>query len=244
MKQASYLETAGFPPQGQIFPVTSLDLQVLAGDHPWAAAHRTEIADNWQREITRNPAFFDGQMVFQQQLAFDNGAIRGRAYMIPFSAFLYWRSEARGTGGSHLFGLPLVMSSDGALIAIRMAENTANPGRVYCAAGSMDGLDVIDGRCDIDFNMRREVEEETGLDLADAAADPNYFATHNLNTVTVFRIFRFDMTADTILEKIASHIAGDPDPEITNAVAIRDADPTAHDYAFFMLPILPWLFEK
>jgi hypothetical protein len=107
----------------------------------------------------------------------------------------------------------------------------------------MDAHDVLDGCCDLDLNMRREVREETALDLADASADPHYFATHSLNTVTVFRIFRFSLTADAILEKIAAHIAADPDPEITNAVAIRNADPAAHDYAFFMLPIVKWLFD-
>ena len=244
MKQASLLEIAGFPPEGQVFSVTSLDLPVLSGDHPWAQAHLSAIADNWQHEIARNPALFDGQMVFQHQLAFENGHIAGRAHMIPFSAFLHWRKEARGSGGLHLFGLPLVISSDGALIAVRMAETTANPGRVYCAAGSIDADDVVDGRCDIDLNMRREVQEETGLDLADAVVDPNYFATHSLNTVTVFRIFRFPMTAERIVEEIARHIAADPEPEITNAVAIREADPSAHNYAFFMLPILKWLFDK
>jgi hypothetical protein len=91
--------------------------------------------------------------------------------------------------------------------------------------------------------MRREVLEETSLDLAEAAADPRYFATHAMNTVTVFRIFRFAMTADAILDRIAAHIATEVEPEITNAVAIRNSDPSAHDYAFFMPPILQWLFE-
>jgi 8-oxo-dGTP pyrophosphatase MutT (NUDIX family) len=244
MRQASFLETAGFPPEGQIFPVNSFDLAVVAGDHPWVMAHRDQIARSWGEEIAGNPALYDGQMVFQHQLSFAGGHIRGRAHMAPFSAFLYWRRQARGPGAFHLFGLPLVISADGALIAIRMAETTANPGRVYCAAGSMDTNDVVDGCCDLDRNMRREVKEETALDLADAVADPHYFATHSLNTVTVFRIFRFSLTADAILETIAAHIAAEPEPEITNAVAIRNADPAAHDYAFFMPPILKWLFEK
>lgn len=244
MKQASLLETAGFPPEGQIFPVGSLDLPVVTGEHPWVRANRAEIAENWTRERAANPSLYDGQMVFQQEVSFLDGHIRGRAHMIPFSAFLHWRKAARGPGGFHLFGLPVIMSSDGALIAIRMAETTANPGRVYFAAGSMDAHDMIDGRCDIDVNMRREVLEETGLDLSDAAADPHYLATHVLNTVTIFRIFRFPMTAEGIVEKIEGHIAIDPEPEITNAVTIRNADPAAHDYAFFMLPILKWLFEK
>jgi 8-oxo-dGTP pyrophosphatase MutT (NUDIX family) len=92
--------------------------------------------------------------------------------------------------------------------------------------------------------MRREVLEETGLDLSDADVEPHYLAMHLLNTVSVFRIFRFPMSAEAIVEHVARHVAGDPDPEITDAVTIRNADPDAHDYAFFMLPILKWLFDK
>src|SRR5262245_54641554 len=114
MRQASLLETAGFPPEGRVFSVKSLDLPVIAGDHPWAAAHREQIAANWREEVARNPALYDGQMVFQHQLSFADGQVRGRAHMVPFSAFLYWRKEARGPGGFHLFGLPLVISADGA----------------------------------------------------------------------------------------------------------------------------------
>jgi hypothetical protein len=51
------------------------------------------------------------------------------------------------------------------------------------------------------------------------------------------------MTADEIVDRVAGHIAADPEPEITNAVAIRNADSSAHDYAFFMPPILTWLFQ-
>lgn len=244
MNGPSLLESAGFPPEGMIFPVRSLDLPVVEGDHPWVAAHRDRIAANWQQEIARNPALYDGRMVFQRALSLADGHISGSAHLVPFSAFLYWRRQAREQGGYHLFGLPLILSSDGALIAIRMAETTANPGRVYCAAGSMDDHDIVGGRCDLALNMRREVREETALDLDAAIADPGYFATHSLNTVTVFRIFRFAETADGILAKVAAHVASDPEPEITNAVAIRTADPAAHDYAFFMLPILKWLFDR
>lgn len=243
MRQASLLENAGFPPEGRIFPVRSLDLAVGAGEHPWYSAHRAEITANWAQEIAANPKLYDGEMVFQRQLSFADGHIEGRAHMVPFSAFLYWRKAARGPGGFHLLALPVIMSSDGAVIAIRMAETTANPGRVYCAAGSLDSGDIIGGRCDIDLNMRREVLEETGLDLSDAVTDEHYFAVHGMNTVTVGRRFRFGMNADQLLDRIVAHISADPQPEISAGIAIRDADPKAHDYAFFMPPILEFVFK-
>ncbi|MDO6963406.1 NUDIX hydrolase [Rhizobium alvei] len=235
---------SGFPAENLIFPVRSLHLEVAEGEHPFVCDKRTAIAENWQAEHAANPSLYDGRMVLQHRLSHDDGAIRGRAFMIPFSAFLYWRRAERPVEAAHLFAMPLILTKDGALIAIRMAETTANPGRVYCAAGSMDASDVFDGRLDIDFNMRREVGEETGLDLGDALADPVAHACWSQNTVTIFRRFRFDLSEADIVERIGAHIASEAEPEISAAVPIRSADPQAHDYAFFMPPILGWLTEQ
>ena len=243
MKMTSFLEQHGFPASGSIFPVAGVRLPVFADEHPFHAEHRRDIADNWLLETAANPKLYDGEMVFQRQLDFVDGRIEGRGHMVPFSAFLYWRKTMRGPGGCHLFGLPLVMSADGALIAIRMGRHTANPGRVYCPAGSMDRHDVIDGACDVDFNMRREVLEETGLDLDHAVARSGWLATQAMNTVTVMRRFDFDLSAGEILARIAAHVAADPEPEIEEAIAIYDPDPSAHDYAFFMPTVLNWLFK-
>lgn len=69
---------------------------------------------------------------------------------------------AQRQGGLHLFAYPVLETSDGALVAIRMGAHTANPGQVYFAAGSLEPEDVVDGRCDIEANMRREVRRRPG----------------------------------------------------------------------------------
>jgi 8-oxo-dGTP pyrophosphatase MutT (NUDIX family) len=244
MTVPSTLEAAGFPAAGTIFPVRSWALAVGDGEHPWVVQHHRAIAANWEREIAANPSFFNGRMVFQHRLRFLDGHIDGSAHLAPFAAFLHWRRAERPAGGLHLFAMPLMLSSDGALVAIEMGQKTANPGRVYCAAGSMDGDDIFDGHCDLVHNMRREVLEETGLDLRDASDGGQFFALHDINTVVLFRRYRFAMTAEAMLEAIAAHVAAEAEPEISGAIAIRDARPDRHDYAFFMPAILAWLFES
>lgn len=241
---SSVLTSAGFPPESSVFPVSSLRLQVLEGPHPWFSANGPEIATHWEREIAANPNLFDGRMVFQRELRFSDGHVEGRSHIVPYSAFLHWRAGGRSGGGHHLFGMPMIFSSDGALIAIRMAETTANPGRVYAPAGSLDEHDVTNGYCDLDSNMRRETLEETGLDLAMMTAEPGYWAVHLLNSVAVFRIFQARLSEVELLAQIQAHIDADPEPEISAAIAIRDPDPAAHNYSSFMLPILKWLFTE
>lgn len=231
-----------WPPERTLFPVRNVTLSVEAGDHPFHLAEREAAARNWRGEVARNPALFDGRMVFQRRLDLRAGAISGQAHIIPYSTFLWWRREAAPTSGFHLFGFPVMVSSDGAIIAVRMSEHTANPGQVYCAAGSLDESDVVDGRCDLLGNMMREVREETGLDLAQVETDGRLYASHQRRRVTVYQFFRLRETAQELVARIEEHMRGEERAEIAGAVAIRSADPGAHHYAYAMLPLIAWFF--
>jgi hypothetical protein len=83
--------------------------------------------------------------------------------------------------------LPVIVSSDGAVIAIRMGQHTANPGRVYCRGGLAGSRTTWrDGYCDIDGNMAREVLEETGLVAFDAQPFDGYFMACTARTWSRF----------------------------------------------------------
>ncbi|PST19140.1 DNA mismatch repair protein MutT [Rhizobium sp. JAB6] len=235
-------DMAGWPPEATVFPVFSIDLAVFPGEHPFHLREREAAQRNWAREIAATPALYDGRMVFQHRLSIVNGAVKGEAYLAPFSTFLWWRKQSERQGGFHLFALPVAVSSDGAIIAIRMASHTANPGQVYCAAGSLDENDIVGGQADVASNMRREVLEETGLYLDDAIAEPQYYASHINHSVTLFRVFRFPWTAEDMLRRIEAHILVSEEDEVEGAVAIRSGDPAAHHYSAAMLPILAWFF--
>ena len=237
-------DTAGWPPENTVFPVARINLTVIPGDHPYHLSEVEAALENWQKEVAANPALYDGRMIFQHRLSVSEQAVEGEGYLTPFSSFLWWRKQKVRSGGFHVFAFPVAVSSDGAIIAIRMAQHTANPGQVYCAAGSMDANDIVDGRCDIDGNMRREVLEETGLDLDEAAAEPGYYATQSNRSVTLFRVYRLPLTAEEILTRIEAHMLVDEEKEIDGAVAIRSADPAAHKYSSAMPPILKWFFER
>ncbi len=233
-----------WPPYGTVFPVSRIDLRVGEGEHPFRRAEAAAVAENWQREHAANPALYDGEMILQQRLRIGDGEISADGFLTRFSTFLWWRKQAVPGSGYHLFGLPVPVSSDGAIIAIRMAAHTANGGEVYCAAGSLDRSDIVDGRCDLFANMAREVAEETGLDLGHARADDNVHAFHLDRRVTVFRLYHFDLTAEEMLERIAAHMLVAEEQEIDGGVAIRSGDPAIHAYSPAMRTMLGWYFGR
>ncbi len=232
-----------WPPEKMLFPVRQVTLAVEPGDHPFHLAEREAAARNWREEVSRNPALFEGKIVFQRRLDFQEGTICGTGHIIPYSTFLWWRSQPAPTSGFHLFGFPVIVSSDGAIIAVRMSEHTANPGQVYCAAGSLDDGDVVEGHCDLIGNMLREVREETGLELTADETDDRLFASHQRRRVTIYQFFRRRENARELVERIEEHMRGEERAEIAGAVAIRSADPSAHRYAAAMLPLIHWFFS-
>jgi 8-oxo-dGTP pyrophosphatase MutT (NUDIX family) len=236
-------ENIGLPVDGRVVAIQGLDLRVDPAPHPLELAHADEIAAHWEREERANPALYNGRLILQRQMWFDKGQIRAVGHEASFASFLWWRRQPDPSGACHLFGYPVLVSSDGALIAVEMAAHTANPGQVYFAAGSLDPSDVVEGCCDLAGNMRREVLEETGLDLASARTDGRLYASYRPHKLTLFQMFRFPEPPEAFLERIAEFARSAPEQEIARAIAIRSPARDAHRYGPAMLPILDWYFE-
>ncbi|MGE7368290.1 NUDIX hydrolase [Neorhizobium sp. NPDC001467] len=233
-----------WPPPTNPFRVDGFDLRVVEGPHPIHVENAEAIKANWRVASERNPHLFNGPMLLQRRVTLDGGIIRGVAQVIPYAAFLWWRKQPEMAGALHLFGFAVPVSSDGAIVAIRMSERTSSPGKVYCAAGSLDLADVADNQVDLVGNMRREVREETGIDLDTAQADAHFHASHDRNRIVVFRFYRFAMSADAMAARIEAHMRQDPEQEIDAAVIVRSSDRAAHDYSPAMYPILDMFFAR
>lgn len=233
-----------WPPDGQVFEVNQVQLAVQPGAHPFHLANIEPAKANWLKAVAATPALFDGQMLLFERLQLCDGRLVGTCHIIPYSTFLLWRGQADPGLGYHLFAFAVIMSSDGALIAVEMSKHTANAGLVYCAAGSLDVSDIVDGFVDVESNMRREVMEETGLSLEEAIVDPQLRGFRRARTVTLFRSFHLPMTSDEIFEKITAHMAVDHEQEIAGPVAIRSPDRKAYRFNEAMYPLLDWVFPR
>jgi 8-oxo-dGTP pyrophosphatase MutT (NUDIX family) len=233
---------SGWPDAEAVLPVSAADITVLEGSHPLCLSDADDIAANWEREVQANPALFDGEMIFHRSLHLRGDRVEGEAYVVPYSAFLWWRRKSDRSGGAHLFCYPVLVGADDALVAITMGEHTANPGQVYFAAGSLEPQDVVDGRCDMEANMRREVLEETGLDLSACRTEPRYHVVRQNRTIVVCKLYFFDLSAEEMVARIEAHMKVAEEQEIAGAVVIRSDDPHAHRYNAAMLPVLQWYF--
>src|SRR5262245_38317467 len=160
-------------------------------------------------------------MVLLSSLSHRAGGLDGRCHAIRYSTFLYWRKHPNYSSAEHAYAHAALVTTDNALMAIRMGSHTAQPGSVYFAAGSFEAADFRDGFVDVDFNMAREVREETGIDISNLPRDTCYHALSESAGTVIFRRYYLKEDAETVASQIKRLVAADPDPEIEGPVVVR-----------------------
>lgn len=230
-------------PRDVVLPVDVVDVRLDPGPHPLEISHEDAIAENWQREIAANPRLFNGTVVLVSEMTYKDGHLVGRCHAARYATFLYWRRNRDVPGTGHFYAHAMLISSDGALVAIRMAPHTVNAGRIYFAAGSFEPIDFRNGVVDIDFNMVREVKEETGLDLNEARRGERCYLLSTERGTVIFRRYFLDETADEIAARIRAFVAGEAEPEIDEPVVIRNSRDLPEGLMPHMPPMIDWHFS-
>lgn len=220
--------------------VTGVELALSPEPHPFELQNKDAINAHWREEQNRNNRLFDGRLVLFTDLAILGAKLVGTAHEARFATLLYWRSQQDNSEIIHCFGHAALLSSEGDFVAIRMGAHTANAGKVYFAAGSLELEDFVGRKADLDRNMAREVFEETGLQLNDYAHEAGYQVMISPIGVVVFRRYRLSMTGEEIAARIRSHIESDPDPEISEPVLIRAAGPEPEGFLAHMRRFRSW----
>lgn len=208
-------------PEGRIFSLDAVELCIDAADHPWRIAEAAAIEAHWAREQLERPWLFNGTVLMHRGLHLHDGVISGTSHRVPFAALLHWIKTNPRADVWHLFGSGLILTCDGALLLIRMAARTANPGKVYAPSGSLDESDIEDGRINVEGSILREVMEETGCDLTRSRSEQQLWGWRQGGRVAIFRRFELDEPASVVVERMRQHIRTDPEQEIDDVVVVR-----------------------
>lgn len=230
-------------PPGVILPVSRITVRLDDAPHPYELENRAAIDANWAAERARQPRLFDGEMILLASAGYHDGRIEGRCHPIRFATFLHWRRNRDASAGYHVFASAMPVTADGALLAVRMGPHTANAGRVYFAAGSFERQDFSGGLVDVDHNIRREVAEETGFDLAGVPHERHYHALCTTAGLTLVRRYCLGVDAETAAARVRTHIAGETEPEVDEAVIIRAEADVPESAPPHMKPLVRWHFS-
>lgn len=211
-----------------IVPVSEIDIRLVPGRWPMPEGMRGGVPGHWAKLVATNPHLWDGRVLGVSApgtpggVAVEGGVLRGEAREDAFSTFMAWRDlDYPEIGIRNLFGSALIATSDDALIYGIMGTNTGNAGRVYAPGGSLEPRDVLpDGRVDVVRSIELEMAEETGLDAGEAVVE-GMVAVFDGPRISLGRVFRFEETAERLLERIRDNLEQQEHRELADVVAVR-----------------------
>jgi hypothetical protein len=214
--------------------VTRLDLRFAPVPWPFADQRRAEIDEFFAVRQRANPKLWNGRVLVLHRWQIQDDVLHGAFLETDYASFHTWLAWDRPDAGVlDCFGAAAVLSSDGAFLLGRMAAHTANAGRIYCPCGTPDLSDIVGEQVDFDHSIARELAEETGLDAGTFDAEPGWTIVQERARITAYKVLRAGIAAQALRTRVESHIAADPEGELTGACMVRspaDLDPAMPAY--------------
>jgi 8-oxo-dGTP pyrophosphatase MutT (NUDIX family) len=188
---------------------------------PFAEANRTAITSAFVRLQRDKPDLWNGQVLLFRDCRIVRGVLRGDAFVTDYASFLAWRQwpDADPTV-RNLFACAAVEGSDGRFLLGEMGSGTVNAGEIYFPCGTPDPDDIKDGRVDVEFSARRELQEETGIDPAALAAEPYWHVVRTGMLIALIRRMRAAQPAATLHAAAMAYLRREPQPELADLVVV------------------------
>jgi 8-oxo-dGTP pyrophosphatase MutT (NUDIX family) len=206
-------------------------LQLAFAPKPWAFAHerRAEIDANFESLRRLKPAVWNGRVLLLHQHVLANRVFRGAYLETDFASFAAWRRLGRPAAAvCDCFGAAAIVAADGAFLLGVMGPHTANAGRIYFPCGTPDPNDIVDGQIDLEFSVRRELAEETGLDVAEFAAEPGWTTVFDVPLIAQIKVLHSRDSAEALRARVHGYLARERQPELSDLRIARgpaDLDP-------------------
>lgn len=232
---------------GTIVTLSRIEARVEPYDWVFARQQAAEIDAYWARISAGKPAMFNGRVMLQHRAAIADGVFRAGYFETDYAAFMSWRDFGHpGPVVRNGFAMAALRAADGAFLCGRMGEHTANPGKVYFAAGTPDRSDVRPGgTLDLAGSVTRELCEETGLTADEIAVEESWTAVILAGRIAFMRPVSVPLDAETARALMLARIAEQDEPELSDIVVIRGlADCDRYDMPPFMRPYLAHIYGQ
>jgi hypothetical protein len=199
----------------RVVPLDRLDLRFVPRPWRFADERRGEIDAYFQSLRREKPGLWNGRVMLLHRWSLARGLFAGAFLETDFASFLTWRDWGFPDDAvCNCFAQAALRSADGAFLLGVMAAHTSNPGHVYFPSGTPDPDDVCGQQVDLDGSVMRELTEET---------DPDWHAVLAGPRIALMKILRSPEQANTLRDRIRSHLARQPTPELSDMRIVRGA---------------------
>ncbi|MCA3595790.1 MAG: NUDIX hydrolase [Methylobacterium sp.] len=208
----------------EIFATDEIDAIIEPYDWPFPQEREPEIAEIWTRETARTASMFNGRVLIQHRGERDGRVFRAGYSPTDYRSFLGWMRLGNPPPlVRNGFAMAALQARDGAFLLGEMGRHTANPGKIYFAAGTPDLGDVVDGRVDLAGSVLRELGEETGLLPADVTVEPRWTSVMGTSRIAFMRPVRIDLPAEEARALMLERMKRLEDEELVDIHIVRGA---------------------
>jgi len=201
----------------RIFPVERLELSFAPAPWAFAEAKRAEIDALFAQLKRETPSLWNGRVLLLCRQRLEAGVLHGTYLETDYASFAAWARWGWPQAGVHdCFGAAAILGSDGGFLLGLMSPRTLNAGQIYFPCGTPDPSDIIDGKVDLDFSVRREVREETGFSVEEFEAEPGWTMVVDGALIALIKVFRSRQTADELRKRALAHLAAEKQPELAD----------------------------
>jgi 8-oxo-dGTP pyrophosphatase MutT (NUDIX family) len=204
----------------EIIEIGRIEFKVEPWSWDFASARRPEI-DRFFFEMQKQRShLWNGRVLMLREYAVRDGVLRGSCFETDYASFMAWRVWGfPDLSVFNIFPCSALRSADGAFLVGEMASSTAAAGQISFPCGTPDLDDILEeGVLDVAHNLRRELMEETGLDLDEFNTDPGWTIVRDRGFLALMKRVGSQLSAEALRTLILKNIARDAHPEF---VAIR-----------------------
>jgi 8-oxo-dGTP pyrophosphatase MutT (NUDIX family) len=205
-----------------VYHVDRLELRYEPKPWAFATGRRAEI-DAFFADLQREkPDVWNGRVLLLHHQILKDGVLRGAYLETDYASFAAWHHWGTPPAGVHDgFGAAAIVTADDAWLLGVMAAHTFNAGQIYFPCGTPDPDDIVNGKVDLDYSVRRELKEETGLEMADFTAEPGWMTVVDGELIVAIKVLRSAENAETLRTRILAQLARERQPELSDIVIVR-----------------------
>jgi len=194
---------------------------------PWrwefALERRGEIDRYFAALRRQRPAVWNGRVLLLHRYAIRDHTFRGGCFETDYASFCAWRDwNLPDTSVYNVFAAAALRAADGAYLVGEMAPDTAAAGLLYFPCGTPEPGDLdAGGVMDLIGNLTRELNEETGLAIAELAAEPGWCMVRDRCYIALLKRLTARENADALRARIMRYLASEASPELADIRIVR-----------------------
>ena len=207
-----------------IFHIDGLELSFAPKAWTFSVERRAEIDAYFEALRREKPALWNGRVLLLHHQLVERGVLRGEYLETDYASFAAWQHWGRPPAGVRdCFGAAAILTADGAFLLGVMGPHTFNAGEIYFPCGTPDPDDIIDGKVDLNLSVRRELKEETGLDVAEFEVEPGWTMVVDGPLIAEIKVLRSKESANVLYRRIHAHLASERYSELADIRIVREA---------------------